>query len=402
MTASAPPVRVALFTGNYNHVADGVSRTLNRIVGHLDRRSVPAVVFGPTDKVPQVRHEGEFIPVPSIPLFGRSEYRVSLVMPPAVRRRLLEFGPTVVHVATPDLLGLQARRWAMRHGVPLVGTYHTHFSSYLSYYRLSLVETALWGYLRLFYRPFEGIYVPTDSMADVLRAHRIDHHLRTWPRGVDTALFNPERRSRDWRAAQGFGEDDVVVAIVSRLVWEKGLDVFAEVVAALSGRNPQLRILVVGDGPIRGELASRLPGAVFTGHLEAQELAVAYASADLFLFPSHTETFGNVTLEAMASGLPVVGADAPGSKSLIREGETGLLCEPKSTSAFLDATALLVSDLERRTTMGANARRAALAYDWIELLDLMLAYYRETVTDRHAGAQPENPPISDGAIQGRR
>ncbi len=388
MTDSARSVRVALFTGNYNHVADGVSRTLNRIVGHLERLSVPALVFGPTVASPQVQHEGEFVTVPSIPLFGRSEYRVSLAMPPAVRRRLADFGPTLVHVATPDLLGLQARSWATRRGIPLVGTYHTHFSSYLSYYRLSLVENALWWYLRTFYRPFQGIYVPTDSMADVLRAHRIDHHLKTWPRGVDTTQFNPKRRSEAWRREKGFRPNDVVVAIVSRLVWEKGLDVFAEAVGALTISHPHTRALVVGDGPIRDDLGSRLPGAVFTGHLEAEQLAVAYASADVFLFPSHTETFGNVTLEAMASGLPVVGADAPGSKSLIRVGKTGLLCEPGAVSAFRDATASLIENQDRRSAMGAEARRTALAYDWNELLDRMLSYYEEVVAARKEKVLP--------------
>lgn len=370
----ASPIRVALFTGNYNHIADGVSRTLNRLVAHLEKRGVPALVFGPTVDPPRVQHAGEFVPVPSIPIPGRPEYRMSLHLSEAARERLERFDPTVVHVATPDLLGLRARGYAREQGLPLVATYHTHFSSYLPYYRLASLEEAVWSYLRWFYRPFDAIWVPSRSMAEVLEEHGIDERLGIWPRGVETAIFSPEKRSVAWRRAHGFGDEDVIVSFVSRLVWEKGLGVYASVMERLRPIG-NARSLVVGDGPAREALTDRLPEAVFTGHLESVELSTAYASSDILLFPSDTETFGNVTLEAMASGIPPVCADATGSKSLIEDGVSGRLVKPGDADAFAAATEALVVNRSLRETIGAAARVRALGYDWGAVLDQMIGNY---------------------------
>jgi glycosyltransferase involved in cell wall biosynthesis len=370
-------MRVALFTGNYNHIADGVSLTLNRAVAYLERHGVAVRVFAPTIARPPLRHAGTLVPVPSIPAPGRPEYRVSLGLPRAARASLRDFAPTLLHVATPDVLGVQARGIALARGVPLVGTYHTHFASYLRYYRLGRLEGAVWRYLRWFYAPFAHVYVPTPSMTVVLREHGMSHNLRLWPRGVDTALFHPARRSLDWRRAIGIADEAVAVAFISRLVAEKGVDVYAAVLARLQACGLPVRGLVVGDGPARAAMQARLPGAVFAGHLEGEALARAYASADVFLFPSDTETFGNVTLEAMASGLPAVCAAATGSDALVSPGETGFLAPPRDAGAFLAHAERLVADPALRRRLGAAARARALAYDWEAVLARLLAYYGE-------------------------
>ncbi len=166
-------------------------------------------------------------------------------------------------------------------------------------------------------------------MADVLHEHGVTAEIKLWTRGVELDRFGPDHRSETWREARGFAPADVVVAFIGRLVWEKGLDVYAEVISGLQARGLPARALVVGEGPAQEALRGRLDAtAVFTGHLEGGELSTAYASADLFLFPSETETFGNVTLEALASGLPVVAADAAGSRMLVNDGVTGRLCPP--------------------------------------------------------------------------
>lgn len=380
-SSDAPPPRIALFTGNYNHVADGVSRTLNRVVAFLEGEGVPVLVFGPTVDDPPVDHVGELVAVPSLPAPGRPEYRVSLGLPPAARARLRAFAPTLVHLATPDLLGLQALRWARRHEVPAVSTYHTHFASYLRYYRLQALEPALWAYARWFYGHCVHVYVPSSSMAEVLRDHGINEGLHLWERGVETQRFHPRHRDLDWRRQLGIGEDEVVVTFVSRLVWEKGLDVYAEVLKRLVEAGRPARALVVGDGPARADLRDRLPAdAVFTGHLEGDALARAYASADVFLFPSDTETFGNVTLEAMASGLPTVCADAPGSAELVRPGTTGFLAPPGHVEAFLTHTDRLVGDSTLRAELGQSARRAAEPYAWETVLQRLLGYYHDALS----------------------
>lgn len=374
-----PPAspRVALFTGAYDHIRDGVSLTLNRLVAYLEAQGVDVLVFAPTVREPALRHAGRRVVVPSVPAPGRPEYRVSLGFPPRARRELAAFRPTLVHIATPDLLGLAALRVARRQRIPVVASYHTHFASYLDYYRLARLEDALWRYLRWFYGQCAHVYVPTESMADVLRSHGIRGNLRLWPRGVDTALFSPARRSDAWRAAVGATPAEVIVTFVSRIVAEKGIDVFAAVVEGLEARGIAHRSVVVGDGPERAALQARLRNAHFTGTLQGEALATAYASSDVFVFPSDTETFGNVTLEAMASGVPTVCADATGSGSLVRHGETGFLAPPRRADAFLEHVARLCDDADLRARMGAAARRAAQDYDWPLVLGRLLSAYRE-------------------------
>jgi len=386
--APARPRRLALFTGNYNHIPDGVSLTLNRLVRHLEARGDEVLVFGPTVADPPMEHAGTFVPIPSLPAPGRSEYRLTVRFPRNVRERLDAFAPDLIHIATPDYLGIQALRWAKAHGIPAVASYHTHFASYLKFYRLGFLEGALWKAARWFYNQCERVFVPSESVGDVLREHGIVAPIRLWTRGIESDRFSPARRSASWREALGFQTGVPVVSFVGRLVWEKGLDVFAEVVERLERAGIPHHSLVVGDGPVREELEARLTRTHFTGHLAGDDLAVAYASSDVFLFPSETETFGNVTLEAMASGIPTVCADAPGSRSLVEDGVTGFLCPPGEIAAFFDATASLVRSGGQRARMGAAARRAALAYDWTAIMNRLRADYADVL-----GAPPVPEPV---------
>jgi glycosyltransferase involved in cell wall biosynthesis len=214
-------------------------------------------------------------------------------------------------------------------------------------------------------------------MEAVLRTHGIDGNLRLWPRGVDSKLFNPARRSHAWREERGIAGSEIVVAFVSRLVAEKGLSVVVDVMRGLSERRTPYRALIVGDGPERKRLESSLPAAIFEGHLTGEDLAVAYASSDIFLFPSETETFGNVTLEALASGLPAVVANATGSNALVTDSVNGFLVEPRNSAAFLERVEQLVNEGELRARMGTAARKSAESYDWSAVLDQIAGYYEE-------------------------
>lgn len=384
------PPRVALFTGNYHHIADGVSLTLNRLVRFLEAQGAPVLVFGPTVDEPAFEHAGTLVPVPSVPAPGRPEYRISLRLPRATQKRLDMFGPDLVHIATPDVLGLRALRWARKRGVPVVSSYHTHFPSYLGYYNLGTAEPIVWRYLRWFYARCEHVYIPTPTMREVLlregvTSARGEDGMRLWPRGVETHTFRPEARSYAWRRAHGIADDEVVFAFVSRLVWEKGLDVFADVAASLVRRGVRVRTLVVGDGPARDGLEERLiaggvDDAVFGGYLTGDALATAYASSDVFCFPSDTETFGNVTLEAMASGLPSICADATGSNALLDDGVTGFLAPAGDVAAFLEPAERLARDASLRAEVGARAHEAAQAYEWSAILAHLSANYAEAVS----------------------
>jgi len=376
--------KIALFTGNYNHIRDGVSLTLNRLVAFLEDSGMEVLVFGPTINKPALEHKGRLVDVPSIAIPGRPEYRMTLSFSKEAQIELEHFDPDIIHIATPDLLGYKALKWARRKGKIVVASYHTHFPSYLKYYRLQFLESLGWKYLQWFYGHCAQLYVPSTSMLETLRNHGINGNLRIWARGVDSTLFSPSKRDETWRRSHGFGDDDVVVTFVSRLVWEKNLHLFAETVNAVAAKNPKLKALVVGDGPAMDGLREILPDAVYTGFVTGEELAKAYACSDLFFFPSDTETFGNVTLEAMTSGLPCIVADAVGSKSLVDHGENGYLISVSEPEKFISAITELAADAELRKKMGRMSLQKSQHYTWDQINGKLLAYYLE-ILDNSTG-----------------
>lgn len=376
-------LRVAIFTGNYNHIRDGVSLTLNRLVAFLEKQDIPVIVFGPTVDEPELDHNGEFVSVPSVPMPKRSEYRVTVGFPDRAQKRLREFEPTLVHLATPDLLGFRAMRWAQNKDIQIVASYHTHFTSYLKYYNLEIFEMLGWKYLDWFYSQCHHIYAPSPSIADELSQKDLgnESEIHIWARGVDIDHFNPDKRDEAWRKEAGLAEDEKAVTFVSRLVWEKNLQTFVDAVKKLEGN---VKPIIVGDGPAMNEVQAILPEAYFTGFITGEELAKAYASSDIFFFPSETETFGSVTLEAMAAGLPCVVADAPGSKSLVESGVSGYLSPPKDTVQFAKCIQKLIDDDQRRKKMGKVARQKALQYSW----DIVNGH----LVDNYKKALAQTPP----------
>jgi phosphatidylinositol alpha 1,6-mannosyltransferase len=368
------PLRVALITSSYNFIADGVALTLNRLVGYLQAHGVDVLVFAPTADRPALAHQGRLVSVPSNPLPGRPEYRLAWGLPGALKRQLLDFAPDLIHIAVPDLLGHAALSLAERHGIPAVASYHTRYETYLKHYRyLTGLEGLLKHILRRFYGRCREVYVPSESVREALLADGLKDNFRPWPRGIDTLRFAPEKRSPEWRARHGIGADELVVLHVSRLVREKRLDTLA---AALNRIALPHRVVIVGDGPDRGFAERELPHAIFTGFLNGEELTTAYASSDLFVFPSDSESFGNVTLEAMASGLPCICADATGSRSLVAAGETGFLAPADDAGAFAAHITALAKDPVLRRRMGEAARARALTFSWEETMTRLLGYYR--------------------------
>ena len=359
-------LRIALFSGNYNYVRDGANQALNRLVGYLQRQGAMVRVYAPKVANPAFASMGKLVGVPSIPFPGRSDYRFPLALSPRVRRDLAEFGPQVVHVSSPDLVGHRAVSWARGRGrkVPVLASVHTRFETYPRYYNMAWAEPLLEAILRRFYRRCDALVAPSESMAQVLRAQRMNYDIGIWSRGVDREVFNPARRDPEWRRALGMADDEVAIGFLGRLVMEKGLDVFADSIDDLARRGIAHQVLVIGEGPAREWFEARLPHAKFAGFQAGADLGRAVASMDVLFNPSVTETFGNVTLEAMACGVPVVAAAATGSQSLVDDRGNGRLIAPGAVHAFAEALRGYCEDPDLRARHGAAGERRAADFSW--------------------------------------
>lgn len=368
----ADPLRVAFFAGSYDHIVDGVTLSTNRQVAHLVNRGVPVRVYAPSNGKPVLDAAGEFLRVPSFSI-PRTDYAFALSLP---RANLEAFDPALVHLATPDWLGARALRWAKRRSLPVVATYHTHFTSYLKHYRCGLLEGFCWRLLRRFYSQCDEVLVPCRSIGDELRSRGITAPITVNSYGVDTRNFSPAFRSLDWRRQHGIADGEVIVTFVGRLVWEKGLECFTRTLHKLDERFVHYRVLIVGEGPARNAFRERLPKAIFTGRLGGAELATAFASSDVFFFPSASETFGCVTVEALASGLPCVVADATGSRDIVRHGVEGFLAPAEDSEVFAFLLAALIRDRSLRARMRGPALQRAAAFGWPGVLATMEERFR--------------------------
>ncbi|MEZ5742187.1 MAG: glycosyltransferase family 1 protein [Sphingomonadaceae bacterium] len=375
-------LRVALFTGNYNYLKEGANQALNRLVAHLETRVDADVrIYSPVTDTPAFEPEGTLVPVRSIALPGRAEFRLGLGLSRAHRDEILHFDPHLIHVATPDILGTRAQSFALRHRIPLVASLHTLFETYPEYYGLGFLRPLVEWHLDRFYGRSDLVLVPTPSLAGEMARKHGRERMGVWARGVERELFAPARRSEDWRERHDLAHGEVALLFLGRLVLEKRTDQFAEIVANLKAKGFAVRPVIVGAGPARERMERALPDGVFTGHLTGDALATAVASCDIFINPSATETFGNVTLEAMSAGLAVVAADVPSTHNLITHGETGLVAAP-DTAGFAVQAELLLADPSLQARLGQAARKAALARSWDAVLDAVLEQYAALLASR--------------------
>lgn len=380
-------LRVALFSGNYNYTRDGANQALNLLVGHLLSRGVHVRVYSPTVDEPAFAPTGDLVDVPALPLPGdRGEYRLARGLPLQVRRDLKAFAPNLIHVSAPDILGHRAISYARRHGIARVASLHTRFETYPRYYGLGFLEPMVERLLTRFYNRTERVLVPAPLLAEILRSWGVHTPTAVWSRGVNHDRFSPSRRDLDWRRSLGIADNEVAVGFLGRLVKEKGLDIFAEVTAELCRRDVPHRVLVIGEGPARDWFAEQVPDAAFAGFQTGDDLGRAVASMDIFFNPSVTETFGNVTLEAMASGVPVVAARASGAVGLVDDGQTGRLVEPRDVPAYADAIAELIASPDERLRMGHKGCDKAASYRWDIINEAVLSTYLDLMEERRRKA----------------
>jgi phosphatidylinositol alpha 1,6-mannosyltransferase len=376
------PHRVAIFTGNYNYVMDGPARALNLLVGFLERQGIEVRIYSPTTNAPAFSPQGNVVSVPSMPLPGRSEYRLGLGLPGAIREDIKAFKPSLFHIASPDLLGHAALKLAREWNLPVVTSYHTRFDTYLRYYGLGFLEPVLTKAMIRFYNQCDQVYAPSQSMAEELRGQGITSDLRLWSRGVDAACFNPAKRDRAWRLAHDVRDSEVLINFTGRLVWEKGLQFLVDTLEQLRARCVPFHCIIVGDGPAKVGLQKKLPGAIFSGHLSGSALARAYASSDIFLNPSLSETFGNTTLEAMACGVPAICADATGSRSLVAHKHTGFLAKPNDKDDFVYWLTKLAKSKALRASFSRASAARSQNFEWNAVLNAVLKNYYDALIDK--------------------
>ena len=377
-------LRIALFSGNYNITVDGANKALNRLVGYLLRQGAQVRVYSPTVDQPEMEPTGDLVSLPSVPIPFRSEYRLSSGVNARIKRDLAAFKPNIVHVSAPDASGHRAVTWARKRNLPVVASVHTRFETYLKYYHIGFLAPALIALQRRFYRRCDALIAPSDSMAQVLRDERMNSDIGIWSRGVDRKTFDPQRRDLAWRRGLGIADDEFVIGFLSRLVMEKGLDVFCDAIDRLRETAVPFRVLIVGEGPARDWFEARLPDAVFAGFLDGLDLGRAVASMDTMFFPSETEAFGNVTLEAMACGVPVIAAAATGSENLIDDGQSGRLIAPGAVAEFTAALEAYALDPEFRVRHGLASELRSRDYDWDQINQSVAETYMRLIASKSA------------------
>lgn len=371
-------MKIAYFTESLPPNTDGVVRTICNLTSTLEARGVDYRLFSPFKPDPSFSWSHRVYKLVSLPLALYTDYRLAIPYFHPLDRALDSFRPDLIHVISPSLLGLFGLDYARKRGLPAVSSYHTHFVSYFSYYGFSKVTGPGWRFLHWFHNQFRKTYAPSPSAVRELTDHGI-RGVELWQRGVDLRRFSPAYRCDELRRSVGAHHVPLLL-YVGRLVKEKDLDDLVEAAHLLRIRGCRFALAIVGDGPMREELGQALPCAHFLGYQHGDQLSAWYASADAFVFPSTTETFGNVILEAFASGLPAVGVSQGGVADIITHGRDGLLARPHDPRSLADAIQSLLCDEPRRTAMARAALSTAASYRWDAVNEKLINSYHAVWT----------------------
>ncbi|EEM03568.1 glycosyltransferase family 1 protein [Bacillus pseudomycoides] len=371
-------MRVAIFTDTFTPQVNGVAKTLDRLTLYFQKQNIAYSVFAP-----QHTAEDDFVAnvnkMRSIPLkILYPECRFAFPTP-RIKRELLNFQPDIIHVATPFNMGLCGMNYAKKLNIPLVGSYHTDFDSYLQYYKIEFFSNMLWNYLKWFHSSMQKNFVPSPETLQQLTQKGF-RNLYIWGRGVDCSLFHQAYNKDLFRKKYNITAP-YILSYIGRIAPEKDIETLRTLIhTTIKERKDNIHWLIAGDGPLAEELRETLPANVtFTGYLQEENLAEAYACSDLMVFPSATETFGNVVLESLACGTPVVGANSGGVKNIITDGKTGFLCEPKNSNSFLSSIYQLLNNEEMRKQMGIAARFYATTQSWDEIFHGLYMQYEEVL-----------------------
>lgn len=370
------PLRILLVTETYPPEINGVAMTTQRLVRGLRARGHWIGLVRPRQRNDQV--DANTWTVPGLPIPNYPGLRLGLPAWWSLGRLMDRQRPDLVHVVTEGPLGWAAVNAARARNLPLTSGYHTHFDQYSSHYGLNWLTPWVTGWLDALHRRCQATFVPTPELAATLSARGIPN-VRAVGRGVDTRLFHPKRRDPDLRTRWGLAENDLACLYVGRLAPEKNLQAVEQAFTAIAARNQHARMVWVGDGPALPRLRAMHPEHIFAGPRIDEDLAVHYASADMFLFGSLSETWGNVLTEALASGLSVVTYRRAAAEILIREGENGITVTAGDTQAFVAAAVELAGNRELRLRLGNQASHTMQEHGWDAIVERFEAVLREAL-----------------------
>jgi glycosyltransferase involved in cell wall biosynthesis len=375
--------RVALVTETYPPEINGVAITLARLVAGLQARNHAVQLVRPR----QPRSDGMVSPISSLeevlmrglPIPNYPHLRMGLPAKKQLLTMWTRHRPDVVHIATEGPLGWSALQAARKLKLPISSDFRTNFHAYSRHYGVGWLQKPIAAYLRKFHNLADRTMVPTASLHAALDGLGFER-LHTVARGIDTTAFHPQHRDAALRATWGVSDAQRVVLCVGRLAPEKNLTLLAESFEAMQQVDPHMRLVVVGDGPSRTMLQARCPNARFVGSQTGEALARHYASADVFLFPSLTETYGNVTPEALASGLAVLAFDHAAAAELIRHGHHGLLVSPDDPAAFVRRAVDLANSPTLCEQLRTQARASVVNRDWASIVQQVESVWEELLT----------------------
>ncbi|WP_047865562.1 glycosyltransferase family 4 protein [Rubrobacter aplysinae] len=355
-------MRVAIFTETFLPATDGVVTRLRHTISGLTRMGDEVMVLAPRTKgMPRSYAGAEVVGFPGVAFPPYPQIRLAPPHP-GVGRALRRFRPDVIHVVNPILLGLGGIYHARRNRIPLVASYHTNVAAYARYYNLGFLEGFTRRTTRMLHNQADVNLCTSESVREDLVKDGIKR-VRVWPHGVDSALFHPDKAGERWRRKLSGGDPEkMILAFVGRVAPEKNIGQ----ARAILERVPDTRMAIIGDGPARRATEREFAGTptVFTGLLQGEDLAGALASVDVFVLPSTTETLGMVTIEALASGVPVLAARSGASEEILDEGHDGLIFEPGSEESLVGQARRLLGDAGLREKLSRNARATAEKRDW--------------------------------------
>ncbi|MBC2580055.1 glycosyltransferase family 1 protein [Clostridium sp. DJ247] len=374
-------MKIAVFTDTFLPQINGVTNTLGKLVEYYEAANIEYLIFAPDNDIKENEHYNieRFF---SLKFFLYPECRIAIPNFIRLNASLSNFNPDIIQLMTEFNMGISGLTYGKKHGIPTISNYTTNFSQYLNYYNLDFLENYTWNYMRWFHNQNDLTLCPSEEIRELLKNQGISN-TDIFSRGIDSERFNPKLRSNDLRTQLGV-QDKLVFLYVGRVSPEKDLDILIESYKEVFKKyGNKIALIITGEGPYLEKCKNELPKeTIFTGFMKGRELAEIYASSDIFVCPSSTETFGNVILEAMASGLSVIGADAGGVKDTIKHRVNGLKFKPRDVNELINSMLELIEYEDLRNALKINGRNTGLSRSWNRIFDGLLDTYNDVLLNK--------------------